>query len=67
MLGKQWKAINVTIPYKQTVMPYLDTIDQQAQEIGAVNTVVNKKWTSGRTQYRLWRLFCIWSRHTMYH
>ena len=42
MLGKQWKAINVTIPYKQTVMPYLDTIDQQAQEIGAVNTVVNK-------------------------
>ena len=38
----EWKAINVTIPYKQTVMPYLDYIDDQAKAIGAVNTVVNK-------------------------
>ena len=35
-------AINVTIPYKQTVMPYLDTIHKAAAEIGAVNTVVRK-------------------------
>ena len=35
-------AINVTIPYKQTVIPYLDSISPIAQRIGAVNTIVNK-------------------------
>jgi shikimate dehydrogenase len=35
-------AFNVTIPYKQTVMPYLDEIDKDALSIGAVNTVVKK-------------------------
>ena len=35
-------ALNVTIPYKQTVIPYLDEIDETAKEIGAVNTVVNR-------------------------
>ena len=39
---KNFSAVNVTIPYKQTVIPYLDTISQVAQRIGAVNTVVNK-------------------------
>ncbi len=39
---KDFKAINVTIPYKQTVMPYLDHISQRAGEIGAVNTIVNR-------------------------
>ena len=39
---KDFKAINVTIPYKQTVIPYLDFISDIAKEIGAVNTVVNK-------------------------
>ncbi len=34
-----WDALNVTIPYKQTVMPYLDTISPEALRIGAVNTV----------------------------
>lgn len=38
----QFKAINVTIPYKQDVIPYLDVISQRAEEIGAVNTIVNK-------------------------
>lgn len=42
MLKKDFKAINVTIPYKQTVMPYLDYISESAKSIGAVNTVVNK-------------------------
>jgi len=37
-----FKAINVTIPYKQTVMPYIDVLDDKAARIGAVNTVVNK-------------------------
>ena len=35
-------GINVTIPYKQTVIPYLDYIDEGAQAIGAVNTVVKR-------------------------
>ncbi len=42
MQAKQFKAINVTIPYKQTVIPYLDEISDTAQAIGAVNTVVNR-------------------------
>ena len=42
MKAKRFKAINVTIPYKQTVIPYLDEISDQARAIGAVNTIVNK-------------------------
>lgn len=36
------KGYNVTIPYKQAVMPLLDEIDDGAKEIGAVNTVVDE-------------------------
>lgn len=32
-------GINVTIPYKETVIPYLDKIDKTAKEIAAVNTI----------------------------
>lgn len=39
---KDFKGINVTIPYKQDVIPFLDFIDDSAKEIGAVNTIVNK-------------------------
>lgn len=42
MLEKDFSGINVTIPYKQDVMPYLDEISEAAQKIGAVNTIVNK-------------------------
>ncbi len=42
MEKKSFKAINVTIPYKQAVIPFLDEISETAKEIGAVNTVVNK-------------------------
>ena len=35
-------GINVTIPYKEKVIPYLDYISEEAKNIGAVNTVVNK-------------------------
>lgn len=42
MKAHDFKGINVTIPYKQTVIPYLDEIDEAAKEIGAVNTIVNK-------------------------
>lgn len=39
---KDFAAINVTIPYKQTVIPYLDWVSPVASGIGAVNTIVNK-------------------------
>ena len=39
---RQFKAINVTIPYKKLVMEYCSFIDSRARAIGAVNTVVNK-------------------------
>ena len=42
MTEKDFKAINVTIPYKQDVMPFLAEIDPKAKKIGAVNTIVNK-------------------------
>ena len=42
LLKKEFRAINVTIPYKQSVMPFLDEIDAAAANIGAVNTVVNR-------------------------
>ncbi len=35
-------GLNVTIPYKQDVIPLLDRVDDAAREIGAVNTVVNR-------------------------
>ena len=35
-------AVNVTIPYKEAVIPYLDVIDERVKAIGAVNTIVNR-------------------------
>ena len=40
--GKDFSAINVTIPYKQTVISYLDSLSDVAKHIGAVNTIVNR-------------------------
>lgn len=42
MTEKDFCGINVTIPYKQQVIPYLDEISPRAAAIGAVNTVVNR-------------------------
>ena len=39
---REFKALNVTIPYKQVVIPLLDEVDEGALAIGAVNTVVNR-------------------------
>jgi shikimate dehydrogenase len=38
----QWpnlRGLNVTIPYKQAVLPYLDALDESAAEVGAVNVI----------------------------
>lgn len=40
--AKDFAGINVTIPYKQAVIPYLDEVDQRASRIGAVNCIVNR-------------------------
>ncbi len=42
MKEKSFRAINVTIPYKIDVMPYLDHIDMKAKAVGSVNTIVNR-------------------------
>ena len=42
MKKKEFTAINVTIPYKKDVIPYLSEIDENAKKIGAVNTIVNR-------------------------
>lgn len=34
-----YKGVNVTIPYKEKILPFLDEIDEEARAIGAVNTV----------------------------
>lgn len=39
---KSFSGVNVTIPYKQTVIPYLDEISESAKKIGAVNTIINR-------------------------
>jgi len=42
LANKAFRAVNVTIPYKQTVIPYLDEVSDIATKIGAVNTIVNR-------------------------
>ena len=42
MRNRDFTAINVTIPYKEAVIPYLYYISPEAERIGAVNTIVNK-------------------------
>jgi len=39
------KGLNVTIPYKQEVIPLLDTLSQEAEQIGAVNTIAIRNGT----------------------
>ena len=38
-------GLNITIPYKQEALPYLDAISEEAQKVGAVNTI---KFTNGK-------------------
>jgi len=40
MKEKRFDGINVTIPYKQAVMPYCATLSDEARAIGSVNTIV---------------------------
>lgn len=42
MVQKDFTAINVTIPYKEKVIPYLDYVDDDVSIVGACNLIVNK-------------------------
>lgn len=42
MEKREFKAINVTIPYKKAVIPYCEALDACASAVGAVNTIVNR-------------------------
>lgn len=46
-------GLNVTVPYKKAVIPYLDVLSSRAQKLGAVNTVVrrNGKLIGHNTDY----------------
>jgi shikimate dehydrogenase len=45
------KGLNVTIPYKSDVIPFLDGLSDEAAKIGAVNTIINEngKWIGANT------------------
>lgn len=40
--GGEWEGLNVTVPYKEDVIPFLDKLSEEAAAIGAVNTIVRK-------------------------
>ena len=42
LTGREFRGINVTIPYKEAVIPGLDFVSPEARKIGAVNTIVNR-------------------------
>ena len=39
---KEFDGLNVTIPYKKTVIPYCDELSEAAKSIGSVNTIVKR-------------------------
>src|SRR5690625_831911 len=49
--NKHLDGFNVTVPYKEKILHFLDDIDEQAEQIGAVNTVVckNDQWIGYNT------------------
>ena len=48
---KKVDGCNVTIPYKETIIPYLDELSEEATAVGAVNTIhlVNNRWIGYNT------------------
>lgn len=51
--SRAYQGFNVTIPYKETIMPFLDDVSDSAKAIGAVNTVKikNKGYIGTNTDY----------------
>ena len=40
MISRAFRGLNVTIPYKKDVLPYLDEISDEVHEVGSANTLV---------------------------
>ncbi|MCP4481936.1 MAG: shikimate dehydrogenase [bacterium] len=38
-----FRGVNVTVPYKESVIPFLDDLTSEAKSIGAVNTIINNQ------------------------
>lgn len=51
--ARDFKGLNVTIPYKEAVIPFLDELSPEAQAVGAVNTILHSdgKLTGHNTDY----------------
>ena len=49
----QWDGLNVTVPYKKVVIPFLDELTPIAERLGAVNTIIrrNGKLIGHNTDY----------------
>lgn len=45
--GQIYKGMNITIPYKEVVVPWLTEISREAAAIGAINTI---KWCEGQAK-----------------
>ena len=50
---ENWRGFNVTIPFKERILPFLDWIEETAKAIGAVNTikVENGRWLGFNTDW----------------
>lgn len=50
---EKWSGFNVTIPFKEKIIDFLDEIDPISRKIGAINTVkvIEKKWIGYNTDY----------------
>lgn len=46
VLKQNFNGCNVTIPYKETIIPYLDELSEEAKQVGAVNTI---EFKNGKT------------------
>ena len=58
--GDAWDGLNVTIPYKKTVVPYCAELSETAEKLGSVNTLVRRAdGTTART--RTMTASAIWS------
>lgn len=42
-MRRNYKGWNVTVPHKQTIIPFLDTVEHTAARIGSVNTIINRE------------------------
>ena len=51
---EDWQGFNVTIPFKESILAYLDHIDPTAKAIGAVNTIKIEqgKWLGFNTDWK---------------